>query len=248
MGVPEPTQAFIVGAQRCGTTSVAAALASHPHVALAEPLRPEPKFFLTPGAGARVEEYLARHFRDLDEGVRVRLEKSTSYLDADLAREEVAEAFPEAKIVVVVRDPVARAASHYAFSVANGFEDLGPEAALTSEAEARPWAAEEVSTSPYAYLSRGRYAEQLAPWDEAFTDVHVVVLEDLLAEPGRFADVEAFVGVEPQVRFDPDERLNRGTPPELPAAVRERLVAWFAEPNAALAQRLGRPLDRWTHD
>jgi Sulfotransferase family len=245
MGDPEPTQAFIVGAQRCGTTSVAAALGRHPQVALAQPLRPEPKAFLQPGAGASVAGYLERFYGEVSAEVRVRLEKSTSYLDSAVARDEVARAFPDARIVVVVRDPVARAASHYAFSVANGLEDLPPEEALRAEAEIRPFTADEVSTSPFAYVSRGRYAEQLAPWDETFA-VHVVVLEELVAEPGRFAELEAFLGVDHRVCFDPHERRNQGDPPELPEAVRRRLAEGYAEPNAALARRLGRPLDRWT--
>jgi Sulfotransferase family len=244
MGDPEPTQAFIVGAQRCGTTSVAAALGRHPQVALAQPLRPEPKAFLQPGAGASVAGYLERFYGEVSVEVRVRLEKSTSYLDSAVARDEVARAFPDARIVVVVRDPVARAASHYAFSVANGLEDLPPEEAVTPEAEGRPFAGG-VSTSPFAYVSRGRYAEQLALWDEAFS-VHVVVLEELVAEPGRLAELEAFLGVDHEICFDPSERLNQGDPPELPEAVRRRLAEGYAEPNAALARRLGRPLDRWT--
>jgi Sulfotransferase domain len=250
MADPERVQAFIVGAQRCGTTSVATALGRHPQVALAEPLRPEPKFFLEPGAVGEVACYLDRYFPERGDHLRVRVEKSTSYLGSDRACTQIAEAFPAARIVVVVRDPVARAASHYAFSRAHGHEDLDPDAALRQEAEDRPWDAAAVSESPFAYLTRGRYIDHLARWDEAFGSnrVRVVVLEDLVAEPEGFEGLEAFLGVEPAVRFDPTERHNEVDDRiELSDAVRTRLRAYFAEPNAALARRLGRPLDRWSH-
>src|SRR5690349_19101236 len=93
-------QAFIVGAQRCGTTSLATALERHPHVALAQPRRPEPKVFLTPGAGAHADEYVARWYGHADADTRLRVEKSTSYLESDVACAEIARAFPDARILV----------------------------------------------------------------------------------------------------------------------------------------------------
>src|SRR4051812_40385911 len=116
-------QAFIVGAQRCGTTSLATALERHPHVALAQPRRPEPKVFLTPGASDHVEEYLARWYAHAGPDTRLRVEKSTSYLESDVACREIARAFPEARIVVLLRDPVDRATSQYGFSVQEGVEE-----------------------------------------------------------------------------------------------------------------------------
>jgi hypothetical protein len=248
---PEPAQAFVVGAQRCGTTSVTTALARHPQVDLAEPRNPEPKWFLVPGAADRVDEYLARYHPAPPPGTRLRLEKSTSYLGSDVACAEIARAFPGAAIVVVVRDPVARALSHYAFSVRSGVEDLPPEEALDPAREDRPWDEAAISVSPYHYLRRGRYVDDLARWDRAFGPeaVHVVVLEDLRAEPGRFADLVAALGLDPGSAFVPDERQNAGEHEiVLDAGTEARLRTWFADADAALADRLGRPLDRWSRD
>ena len=95
MAGPDPVaQAFIVGAQRCGTTSVATALERHRQVVLAQPRRPEPKFFLRPGADADVDAYLARHFPDVGPDIRLRCEKSTSYLESDVACAQIGAAFP----------------------------------------------------------------------------------------------------------------------------------------------------------
>ena len=256
MAEPEPRdpdevgQAVIVGVQRCGTTSVARTLAGHPQVAFAEPLRPEPKFFLQGGSAHRRQEYLDRHYRPGDTAVRLRCEKSTSYFQSDGACDAIAEAFPEARIVVVVRDPIARALSHYAFSSQSGLEDLPLHEALDLEAEQRAWDTDAVSVSPYRYLSRGRYVDDLGRWDRTFgaEAVHIVVLEELQSEPQRFADLEAALGLAPEIVFEPARRHNAGGETiTLDDDTRSRLAAWFADANLDLAERLGRPLDRWTH-
>lgn len=251
MAGPDPlAQAFIVGAQRCGTTSVATALERHPQVVLARPLRPEPKFFLAPGAATEVDAYLARHYPEVGPEVRLRCEKSTSYIESDVACAEIAAAFPAARIVVVLRDPVERARSHYAFSVRHGVEDLPVAAALDPSAEGRAWDTEAISVSPYRYLSRGRYVDELRRWDVAFGPdaVHVVILEDLIAEPERFAAFIAELGLGPGPGFVAEERHNAGEGDvTLDAGTRARLAAWFADANADLARRLGRPIDRWAH-
>ena len=246
----EPDQAFIVGAQRCGTTSVATTLGCHRQVALARPLRPEPKVFLAPGAASEIPAYVARHYPDIAPQVRLRLEKTTSYLESDLACAQIAEAFPRARIVVVLRDPVERALSHYAFSHAHGVEDLGVESALDPAAESRPWDTAAISVSPYRYLTRGRYMEGIRRWDDAFGPeaVHVAILEELIAEPARFADLEVALGLEPRVGLAVRQRHNAGEgTAELDDATRALLAGFFAEPNAELVERLGRPIDRWTH-
>lgn len=246
----EPAQAFIVGAQRCGTTSVATALARHPEVALAQPLRPEPKWFLEPGAADRVEAYLARHFAEVEPGTRLRLEKSTSYFESDVACTEIARAFPAARIIVVLRDPVARALSNYAFSRANGVEDLPVQEAVTPEAEGRPWDRETISVSPFRYLTRGRFIDDLHRWDDTLGPdaVHIVILEDLIAEPGRFADLAATLGLTSGPAFAPSDRHNASEGEvTLDDGTRARLADWFADANADLAERLGRPIERWTH-
>ena len=250
MDGPDPlAQAFIVGAQRCGTTSVATALARHRQVAFAQPRRPEPKFFLTPGAAAEVDTYVARYYSDIGPETRLRCEKSTSYLESDLACAQIAEAFPAAHIVVVLRDPVDRALSHYRFSRSEGAEVLSVEEALDPDAESRPWDRAAISVSPYRYLSRGRYVDDLRRWQRTFGDaVHVVILEDLLADPCRFADLEEALGLDPGPPFSPDDRENAGEGDDaLDDGTRARLAAGFAAANADLAALLGRPIDRWTH-
>ena len=250
MGDPDVGQAFIVGAQRCGTTSLATALERHPNVVLAQPRRPEPKVFLIPGAADHVDEYVDRWYGHAGPDTRLRVEKSTSYLESDVACGEIARAFPDARIIVLLRDPVDRAVSHYGFSQEQGAESLPMAEALDPAAEGRPWDREVISVSPFHYLSRGRYAEDLPRWLDTFgrDSVHVVILEDLLAEPERFSELERDLGLEPGNGFSAEERHNAAEGDiTLDVETRARLAAWFADANADLAERLGRPIDQWAH-
>ena len=78
--------------------------------------------------------------------------------------------------------------------------------------------------------------------------MHVLVLEDLVAEPARFDDLVAGLGLTPsrEAVFEPEERHNAGEDVVLDADTRSRLAAHFVDANAELADLLGRPLDRWT--
>ena len=77
----------------------------------------------------------------------------------------------------------------------------------------------------------------------------MVLLEDLIAEPDRFADLEAALGLDPGAGVRRrSERHNAGEGDVvLDDGTRARLAAWFADANADLAELLGRPIDRWTH-
>ena len=99
---------FIAGIQRCGTTFLYHLLDSHPQIAMAKPVRPEPKVFLTDSFTSDPDGYDALLFPE-NPSAQVRGEKSTSYLDHDAALRRISVTFPEAKFLVLLRDPVERA-------------------------------------------------------------------------------------------------------------------------------------------
>ena len=91
---------------------------------MAKPARPEPKHFLAREHrdGDRTE-YERKYF-DAESTAKVRGEKSTSYLCSEVAARRIHACYPDAKIVIVLREPVARALSNHRFSTAHGFETL----------------------------------------------------------------------------------------------------------------------------
>lgn len=248
---------LVIGAQRCGTTWLLHQLEAHPEIAMARPTRPEPKVFLDDlGAGQDREWYVRTWFGHAAEG-QVMGEKSTSYLDRpDAIRRIRGLLGNDVPLVVQVRDPVARAVSHWRFSVQSGLEQRSLSDALSANLEGPlPWHRGTTSVSPYAYLERGRYAGMLRPWIDTFGDlVRVQLLEELLAEPSRFVDTLVHVGVDPGLapalgrepvnRSDLSglgaraEAAAGALDPSIDAAVRQ----YFGESDRELEALLGRRL------
>jgi hypothetical protein len=244
--VPTPDHFVIVGAQRCGTTYLYRLLDEHPEIEMAKPLRPEPKFFLDDARYARgLAYYESEYFSD--PAAHVRGEKATSYLESEVAAQRIKAMLPGAPVLVLLRDPVARAVSNYRFSAQHGNEDLPLDEALRVSATGqRPFDPARFSVSPYAYLPRGRYVDAL----EAFSrhvpreQIHVVFYEELVAGSVLPALYER-LGVDPA--FAPgalgavvNASEGAATPiePGLDAWMRD----YYAEPNRRLRTFLSRPL------
>ena len=238
---------LVIGAQRCGTTYLRRLLDEHPAVVMAEPAQPEPKVFLHDDVVRRGHAwYDATWFPDAPTAT-VRGEKSTSYLEVPAAIARVRAVLGAPWILVQLRDPVARAVSNWQLSVKHGLESRELDAALAAGLRGpEPWDPTLTSVSPFAYLERGRYAEQLLPWYAAFPDrVRVQFLEDLLARPGEIAETYAWLEVDADV-VPPSlgEPVNGSTEiaPPLGSELRARLREWFAESDHDLAGLLGRPV------
>jgi hypothetical protein len=165
----------------------------------------------------------------------------------------VRETVPEAKLIVLLRDPVDRALSHYHHEVALGREPLSFEDALDAEPERTRGQEERMAREAgyfshawwdHTYVARGRYAEQLERWFAAFPREQLLVLvsEELAADTAEtYARVLDFLGA-PAHSLDDYPRVYEQEYGEMRADTRRRLVGYFAEPNGRLYELLGRDL------
>jgi hypothetical protein len=238
---------LVVGAQRCGTTYLSRSLGGHPDVAMASPSPPEPKVFCDAALAANGSEWYHRTWFSHARGEALLGDKSTSYLEDPAAPARAAEMLGEVEVVALLRDPVHRAVSHWRFSTANGLETRALEESLLADlVDDQPWDPERSSVSPFAYLRRGRYAEQLTPWFDTFpSTTHVLLLEELLADPGVLPALVGALGLDPGRTPAPPVTAVNASPGEVPAldpGVREALTGYFQESNARLAARLERTL------
>jgi hypothetical protein len=241
---------LIIGAQRCGTTYLHDLLAAHPQIAMARPAGPEPKVFLSDelaGKGlAWYEHTWFAHASDED----LLGEKSTSYLEYAEAADRAADVLGDPLILVQLRDPVARAVSHWAFSSDAGLETRPLAEALTANlAGPLPWDPALTSVSPFAYLERGRYVDHLEPWLQKFgTDLTVLLLEEQVADPLAVGRLYETLGVD--AGFVPPAlglpvNASRQPRDDLDDDLIARLRDYFRESDRALADLLGRQLP-WT--
>lgn len=244
----------IGGAPRSGTTFLCELLSRHPQAYVARPFIPEPKvlFMPPPNGDAGIIERYARLFKDAPVG-RLRVEKSSHYLENAGALERFTRLLPRARAVFILRDPVARAYSNWQRSTANGLETLSFEDAIAGEGKRKdPFEPERDYVRPFDYVTRSCYGSFVRDWIDALGRERVCVLQldDAVAAPERLAgQLLNFAGLEPL----PWSSLNPGvvnagpggnTPefsPEVAALLRERL----APEMALLAQMTGLDVGRW---
>lgn len=242
---------FIVGAQRCATSYLYELLDDHPEIEMARPIQPEPKFFLLDSLYERGLDFYAERFFAGRSGARVRGEKSASYIESEKCARRIAAHFPEAKIVMILRDPIERAVSNYWYSVNNGLEKLPLWEAFLSEEERREdYDHDRISASPYAYLRRGRYIEQIALYERHFPreNIRVLLHEEFIRSGGGLAELYAFLGVDPDHVASALGRIVNASerePFEFMPEQMAYLCNYFAESNTELARRLGRSLEGW---
>ncbi|MBW2361409.1 MAG: sulfotransferase [Deltaproteobacteria bacterium] len=179
---------LIIGEMRCGTTTLWGLLERHPEVHFPE--RKETHFFSSyaGGEGAlRLATGGLAAYGELFAGAAMGQrcgEATPSYLFDPEACERIHEALPDARLLVILRDPVARAWSHYWHQVRRGRESLGFEEAL--EAEPTRLASGDPATQVrFAYRARGRYVEGLERYASQFgrEALCVVFLEELRRDP-----------------------------------------------------------------
>ena len=125
---------IIIGAQKCGTTTLFDLLEQHP--LLAPSYKKEIHYF-DGGLDPRIDTFkkglswYRGHF-PLKSG-KLTFEASPLYLFNSLCAERIKRAVPDVKLIVLLRNPTDRAISHYFHSLRAGDERLGIAEALKSE-------------------------------------------------------------------------------------------------------------------
>jgi hypothetical protein len=237
----------IVGTQRGGTTSLYAYLSAHPQIA---PAAMKETHYLTDRFARGRDWYLGLFPTSLPASV-VTGEATPYALFHPLAAQRLRAVAPRAKVIVLLRNPIERAYSHFAMERARGDESLDFAAAL--DAEPARLAGEEsrllfdptyVSRSHkhYSYVSRGEYLPQLQRWREVVPPEQLLVLrsEDLYRQPAvTFARVTSFLGIDTRVRVAFTVH-NRSDATPIDPALRRRLAEHFEPYNDQLSSLLER--------
>jgi hypothetical protein len=185
---------IVIGAMKCGTTSLHYYLGRHPEIAMSRDK--ELNFFVAERNWAKGVDWYASRF---PEDARIRGESSPSYTAA--ARFSGVPArmhaiVPDARLVYMVRDPVERLISNWVHAVAIGKEDR-------RLAEAAQDA---------GYLDRSSYWRQISVYLEHYPRERILLIAmEELAEnrAATLRQVYEFLEVDPDVPMPPDLRLHR---------------------------------------
>ncbi|MGH3504506.1 MAG: sulfotransferase [Nocardioidaceae bacterium] len=262
---------LVIGAYKCGTTSLCHYLSGHDQIFL--PHLQEPRFFALPDGVAsrrkgrvprvdRRDVYARRHAWTLEQYASLFAaaprhsmagECSPEYLRSSAsAAPAIRDQIPDAKLLAILRNPVERAFSEYLHFVRDGLEQDTFEVAISRRQSLRP---------KHSYVLTGYYASQLASYLKRFPgeQLKIVLFDDLRDDPTRtLRDLFSWLGVDQPATLGASERLNPSGMPRgrlVAAAYRARrrlrpyVKPWFPRRvqtriDRVLSQRLDRPVLR----
>ncbi|MGV7223245.1 MAG: sulfotransferase domain-containing protein [Nitrospinales bacterium] len=250
---------LIIGAMKCGTTSLYHYLIQHPDI--------YPAYF-------KEIHFFDNHYHEGFKWYRSRFptlfykhytiqvrrrnfitgEASPYYMFHPHVPKRVHYAIPGVKLIMILRNPVDRAYSHYHHWVREGIETLSFEDSIKAESERLAGEFEKMLEDEYyfsynygyySYLSRGIYVDQIESWTSLFDRKQILILnsEEFYADPQRILS-RAFEFLKiPACSLIDFKGKNIGSYPEMPGIIRRDLIDYFAPQNKRLYELLGTKFD-----
>jgi hypothetical protein len=226
---------FVVGAAKSGTTSLYEYMKMHPQIYMA-PIK-ETHHFSTDIDNSKFRPNYARSLNkdlskfletDMQEGIfhafvkerdqydklfkNVKDEKAigeitNSYLYSQEAAKNIFTRFPDAKVIMMLRNPIDRAFSHYLMDLRIGYETNDFMTALKKDMARDPkgWGISNL------YVEIGMYAEQVKRFIEIFPERQrrIYLFDDFKKDAGAVVkDMFTFLGVDPNVDIDYSQKFN----------------------------------------
>ncbi|MBP7928418.1 MAG: sulfotransferase domain-containing protein [Acidimicrobiia bacterium] len=250
---------LIVGAQRAGTTSLFRYLVRHP--AVMGPHLTKGVHYFDTGFEHNPDWYRS-HFPteravesvgDANGVEPVVLEGSPYYLFHPGVPARIAGALPNTRILIVLRDPIARARSHHKHEQERGFESLDFAAALAAEPERLAGSENRLRRDPLAadfehqhhsYVARGQYGAQVERYLRYFPSEQVLVVwsEALSSAPAKtMSAVFEFLGL-PALETADYPRFNARTYEEPTDEIELWLSDQFRQSDQHLEELVGMAL------
>ncbi len=195
-------QFFVFGAAKCGTTALTTYLSRHPDIAISS--NKEPMFFGSDLDHSwktnSLDEYLSFFSHAKDN--QIRGEGSVWYLFSKKAAQEIIDVRPDAKLIIMLRDPAEAAISLHNQFVRTLNEDIldAYKAVSSSEKRRNGMYIPKNSHFPAAldYISVFNYAEQLEYVFSVFSkpQVHIVFFDDFIKNTeNEMKKIYSFLGV-----------------------------------------------------
>lgn len=159
-----------------------------------KPLFPEVKYFLRNRSQIDCNEYLAL-FNNTDSQT-VLGEKATSYIESPETAFKIKTNFPEAKIIICLRDPVERALSNYFFSYNHGVETRSIEEVFLKQSPSPKIDLNNFSANPFSYVERGLYSKYLPFYTTVFPPEQILItfMEDFTLDVTELSKVFNYLG------------------------------------------------------
>lgn len=255
---------YILGAAKCGTTSLHFWLDQHPDICMSHPKEP---FFYEAEYGRGLDHYRRKYFAGY-RGERIVGESRHRNLYLPFVARRIANVSPDAKLLVCLRNPTERALSHWWHWYSKAKEPLAFASAIAADLERirQGLAIDDVcAIEQYAatldadgkgmyrtYVDSGYYARQLSRYFQYFSEqqLKIAPFESLVGNPQSVVrEVLEFLGVgslfADACSFTAHNEGADGMAEHLDESTAGLLVEHYRSHNDALAQMLGVPFDHW---
>ena len=250
---------IIIGVHKGGTTSLYNYLIQHPYIA---PARiKEPNFFNRFFHRGLI--WYRAHFTTIFHVYSVKVrhghslitgEASINYLWHPDAPKRILQTIPNVKLIILLRNPVDRAYSHYQMQCRIGRETFSFEEAIAKEEERISGEMEKMIVNEkyhskpfgwYAYLSKGKYADQLEDWFSKFPREQFLILnsEDFFANPSETIECVCKFLKLPSFHLSEYKQFKAGNYQDINASTRKHLQEYFRSHNERLAALLNMDLN-----
>jgi len=238
---------IIIGAGKCGTTSLYNYLIQHPSIFPAS--WKEIHYFDLYMTGWYRSNFPTIFYKYYIKKIKkqdfVTEEATPYYLYHPLAAERLAKYIPKIKLIVLLRNPIDRAYSHYNHTFRNGDENLSFEDALKNEKNRLQGEKDKIlndenyvsfAQRAYSYIERGMYYDQLKVWMNYFPKEQFLILktEEFQKDVQKCLNqVYKFLGIN---KYESTilEKHNVGKYQEMKSTTRTYLNDIFTNPNKEL--------------
>lgn len=194
----------IVGAQKSGTTTLHNVMSKHPEISM--PAAKEVPFFNSEGnSRTDIDAFLVDTF-PIPLTKPFKVGKATpQYLPSKIAADQLAQNFPDCKVIAILRNPIERTYSHYRMCLRRERTELSfPDAVEflldPRNLEKARSTEHQLGENDFQYaVAYSEYGRQLQQYFQNFENeqMKVIFMSDLKAKPDEiFHDIFEFIGVE----------------------------------------------------
>jgi hypothetical protein len=195
---------LIIGAQKCGTTSLHNILAKHPEAYMSK--KKEINYFIKDTEFNKGLEYYSSYFINRKKTIAVG-ESSPGYICYPGTHHRIYDSLGKIKIVIILRDPIKRAFSQYWDERRELTEYLSEHKIVEKHLGAQ------YIPGTRGYFSRGVYYYEVKKYMDLFKkqNVHVIILEELIRnQKEELQKLYLFLGLNPEMGY---QRLPEASNP-----------------------------------
>jgi hypothetical protein len=253
---------YILGAEKCGTTSLFDYLTEHPSGFY--PISKEPRFFgkyykrglnwYRTGFPFKLQKFYANN---INQKKFITGESTVRYLDNPHIPLRIKNVTPNANFIIMIRNPVDRAYSQYNMMLYDGVEKLSFEDALDKEEERTSEHFEKMKNDEnyysddyfyFGYKHRGLYLDKIQTWMKYFPKekFRIIKSEDFFSDPHKvFQNTLEFLNLP---NYNLENYTTRGKieykQPSMLPETRKKLIDYFKPHNEKLSKFLNLEL-KW---